>query len=200
MQKITLVGRLGRDAAIREMQEGGKVVSFTVAANGRYRGVEKTSWYDVSTFNYDRYKNMVKYLTKGSSVIVVGELDCDIEEGRDGVMRCRRSVNADSIEFNSNGVSGGTGNNVTTEETRSKRAADEYDEDEEPTMKTSKKSKARDEEEEEDAPKVTKKKKTRDEEDEEEPPKTRKKSRSYDEDEDERGADDGAESDDDLPF
>lgn len=111
MQKITIIGRLGRDAALRETQDGAKVVSFTVACNGRVRGVEKTSWYDVSAFNYERYKNMVKYLTKGSSVIVVGELDADVEEGRDGVTRCRRSVVADSIEFNSNG----SGNTQTTE-------------------------------------------------------------------------------------
>lgn len=126
MQKITLIGRLGRDAAIREIQDGGKVVSFTVACNGRYRGVEKTSWYDVSTFNYERYKNMVQYLTKGSSVVVVGELDADIDEGRDGVKRCRRSVTADSIEFNSNGTSGNTRSNsseASSEHKKSSRSA-----------------------------------------------------------------------------
>lgn len=115
MQKITVIGRLGRDAAVRETQDGGKVVSFTVAVNGRYRGVEKTSWYEVSTFNYERYKNMVKYFTKGSSVIVVGELDCDLDEGRDGVTRCRRSITADSIEFNSVGNSGNTATVQTAE-------------------------------------------------------------------------------------
>lgn len=121
MQKITLIGRLGRDAAIRETQDGGKVVSFTVACNGRYRGVEKTSWYEISTFNYERYKNMVQYLTKGSSVVVVGELDADIDEGRDGVKRCRRSVTADSIEFNSNGSSGNTQNNTVSESSTSEQ-------------------------------------------------------------------------------
>lgn len=123
MQKITLIGRLGRDAAIRETQDGGKVVSFTVACNGRYRGVEKTSWYDVSTFNYERYKNMVQYLTKGSSVVVVGELDADIDEGRDGVKRCRRSVTADSIEFNSNGTSGNTQSNSSEAPSEPKKSS-----------------------------------------------------------------------------
>lgn len=121
MQKITIIGRLGRDASIRETQDGGKVVSFTVAVNGRFRGVEKTSWYDVSTFNYDRYKNMVKYLTKGSGVVVIGDLDCDLDEGRDGVTRCRRSITADSIEFNSNGTSGNTQNNTSTEVSAEKK-------------------------------------------------------------------------------
>ena len=60
MQKITLTGRLGRDAAVRETQDGGKMISFTMAVNGISRGVEKTYWYDVLSFNYSRYKNMVK--------------------------------------------------------------------------------------------------------------------------------------------
>ena len=113
MQKITISGRLGRDAAIRETRDGSKVISFTVAVNSRYRNVEKTSWYDVSAFNYERYKNMTQYLTKGSGVFVTGDLDADIEVGKDGVTRCRRSILADSIEFNSNGTSGGTENNAT---------------------------------------------------------------------------------------
>lgn len=108
MQKITIIGRLGRDAVVRETQEGRKVISFPVAVNGYHRGVEKTSWYEVMSFNYERYKNMLKYLTKGSNIIIIGELDADVENGSDGVARCRRYVMADSIEFNSNGISGST--------------------------------------------------------------------------------------------
>ena len=148
MQKITIIGRLGRDAAIRETQDGSKVVSFTVACNGRYRGVEKTSWYDVSTFNYERYKNMIKYLTKGSSVIVVGELDADIDEGRDGVTRVRRSIVADSIEFNSNGSSGNTQTSPTNAEAApvskpTQETTDNVPSDEEITVKPKRKSAAR---------------------------------------------------------
>lgn len=120
MQKITIIGRLGRDAQVRELPDGGKVISFVVAVNGRYRNVDKTSWYDVTSFNYARYKNMVQYFTKGSSVIVVGELDADIDEGKDGVMRCRRSITADSIEFNSNGTSGGTATEAASEAPKKK--------------------------------------------------------------------------------
>ena len=113
MQKITIIGRLGRDAALRETQNGRKVIAFTMAVNGRANGVEKTSWYDVSSFNYERYKNMVQYLTKGSSVTVVGDLDADLETGSDGVTRCRRNVLADSIDFLPISTSGNTQNNAT---------------------------------------------------------------------------------------
>lgn len=114
MQKITIIGRLGRDAAIREKQNGGKFISFTVAVNGRTRGgVEKTSWYEVIAS--DRYEAMAKYLTKGSGVIVIGELDADVETGTDGAVRCKRLVIADTIEFNSSGTSGNTQTNTSSE-------------------------------------------------------------------------------------
>lgn len=113
MQKITIIGRLGRDAALRETQSGRKVIAFPVAVNGRANGVEKTSWYDVSSFNYERYQNMVKYLTKGSSVTVIGDLDADLETGSDGVTRCRRNILADSIDFLPGNTSGSTQTNAT---------------------------------------------------------------------------------------
>lgn len=139
MQKITISGRLGRDAAIRERQNGSKVISFTVAVNSRYRNVEKTSWYDVSAFNYDRYKNMVEYLTKGSAVLVTGDLDADLETGSDGITRCRRNIMADSIEFNGGGTSGNTDNSTTKAATEKHTPAAAAPEDEDMPRRSAKK-------------------------------------------------------------
>jgi single stranded DNA-binding protein len=108
MQNITIVGRLGRDAVIRESSTGSRFVTMTVAANAKKQNVEKTSWYEVTTFNVERLEKMVPYLTKGSSVIVVGELDASIQTGSDGVQRLRLLVNADRVDFNSNSSSGNT--------------------------------------------------------------------------------------------
>lgn len=141
MQKITIIGRLGRDAAVRETQNGRKVIAFTVAVNGRVNGVEKTSWYDVSCFNYERYQNMVQYFTKGSAITVVGDLDADIEKGNDGVIRCRRNVLADSIDFAFSGTSGSTQNNGT-KTTETSGATNSAEEEDMPRTKPSKKVKA----------------------------------------------------------
>ena len=227
MQKITLIGRLGRDAAIRETQEGNKIVSFTMAVNGRFRGTEKTSWYDVSTFNYERYRNMVKYLTKGSLAIVTGDLDADIEKGNDGVTRCRRYVTADSIEFGPSN-SGGTSNDRTEESaSRSsrrrveeeepdiddtemevtrpkKRARVEEDEETKPVRKP--KQKAEEYDEEEEAPRPKKRARVEEDEDEDDEPKVAKKPRKAEPEDDEertekkpkkRGSEDDEEE---LPF
>ena len=146
MQKVTLIGRLGRDAAVRETQDGGKLVSFTMAVDAKYRGVDQTYWYDVATFNYLRYKNMVQYLKKGSTVVVGGDLIADVEEGRDGQIRCRRNVTADYIEF---GPSNGNGEGKTRNERSSDDAPEDEpvetperndapEEDDEPTTRTTK--------------------------------------------------------------
>lgn len=108
MQNITIIGRLGRDAVIRETSTGSRFLTMTVATNAKKQNVEKTSWYEVTTFNIERLEKMVPYLTKGSSVVVVGELDASIQTGSDGVQRLRLLVNADRIDFNSNGSSGNT--------------------------------------------------------------------------------------------
>ena len=112
--RITLLGRLGRDAAIRESQSGKKFISFTMAVTTKSNGVEETQWFDVLiNQNYERYKNMALHLTKGSMVYLTGDFKADLETGTDGVQRLRRSVFCDYVTFAGGGVSGNTENNTT---------------------------------------------------------------------------------------
>lgn len=99
MQKMILMGRLGRDAVIKETSTGSRFVALTVADTTKRNNVEKTSWYDVTTFNVERFEKMIPYLTKGSGVVVTGELDASIQSGTDNVQRLRLAINADSIDF-----------------------------------------------------------------------------------------------------
>ena len=97
MNKIFVQGNLGRDAAIRETANGGKFLSLTIADNQYVKGENKTYWYDVTCANFN--EKLVPYYKKGSSLTVIGSLVADLENGNDGVTRCRRIVRADSIEF-----------------------------------------------------------------------------------------------------
>ena len=99
MQKITIIGRLGRDPRMPETQDGRVFLAITVAVDSKYRGIDRTSWYDVTTFDVDKYRNMVQHLKKGSLVVVTGDLYTDVEKGNDGNYRCRRQISADSINF-----------------------------------------------------------------------------------------------------
>lgn len=81
VNKVILVGNLGRDPESRTMQSGGKVVSFSIATsetwNDRASGErkEKTQWHRIAIFNEKLGEIAEKYLKKGSKVYIEGVLE-----------------------------------------------------------------------------------------------------------------------------
>ena len=80
VNKVILVGNLGRDPEVRTMQSGGKVCNLSVATSERWRDrtsgeqQERTEWHRVVVFD-DRLAEVAeKYLRKGSKVYLEGEL------------------------------------------------------------------------------------------------------------------------------
>ena len=80
VNKVILVGNLGRDPEVRSLQSGDKVVNLSVATSERWKDKntgeprEKTEWHRVVIFN-DRLGDVAeKYLRKGSKVYVEGQL------------------------------------------------------------------------------------------------------------------------------
>ena len=101
MNKVFIEGRLGRNAEVKETSNGNKFIRFTVAVNWR-KSKEKddrTTWYDVTSFNPSYTGNLAKYLVSGTPVIVVGDLEPEMNPGKDGKMYLNMSVRANSIEF-----------------------------------------------------------------------------------------------------
>ena len=80
VNKVILVGNLGRDPEIRSFQNGNRVANFSVATSERWRDRqtneqrERTEWHRVAIFN-DRLVDVAeKYLRKGQMVYLEGEL------------------------------------------------------------------------------------------------------------------------------
>lgn len=81
MQQITIAGRIGKDAMVRQTRDGNSVAGFSVAVDTR-RGQERvTTWFDCSLWGR-RGEALAQYLTKGTSVAVSGELGTREHEGR----------------------------------------------------------------------------------------------------------------------
>ncbi|HEX2114367.1 MAG TPA: single-stranded DNA-binding protein [Alphaproteobacteria bacterium] len=81
VNKVILVGNLGRDPEIRSFQNGGRVANLSVATSENWKDratgerKEKTEWHRVAIFN-DRLVEVVeKYLKKGSKVYIEGQLE-----------------------------------------------------------------------------------------------------------------------------
>lgn len=80
VNKVILIGNLGRDPEVRNAQDGTKVVTFSVATSESWKDKQtgerkdKTEWHRVVLFN-DRLGEVAeKYLRKGSKVYVEGAL------------------------------------------------------------------------------------------------------------------------------
>jgi single-strand DNA-binding protein len=80
VNKVTLVGNLGRDPEIRAMQNGDKIVQLSIATSDRWKDKnsgeqrERTEWHRVVIFNDALGKIAEQYLKKGSTVYLEGQL------------------------------------------------------------------------------------------------------------------------------
>ena len=81
VNKVILIGNLGRDPEVRTFQNGGKVVNLRVATTDSWRDKssgerrEKTEWHSVAIMSEPLANIAEKYLRKGSSVYIEGALE-----------------------------------------------------------------------------------------------------------------------------
>jgi single-strand DNA-binding protein len=80
VNKVILVGNLGRDPESRSFQNGGKVVNLRIATSESWKDrntgerKEKTEWHSVAIFNENLGRIAEQYLRKGSKVYIEGQL------------------------------------------------------------------------------------------------------------------------------
>ena len=80
LNKVTLIGNLGRDPEVRMLQSGDPVANLSVATSESWRDKasgerrEKTEWHRVVIFNPNLAKVAEQYLKKGSKVYLEGQL------------------------------------------------------------------------------------------------------------------------------
>jgi single-strand DNA-binding protein len=80
VNKVILVGNLGRDPEIRSTQDGQRIANFTLATSESWRDrnsgerKERTEWHRVAIFNDNLVGIAEKYLKKGAKVYVEGQL------------------------------------------------------------------------------------------------------------------------------
>ena len=81
MNKVILIGNLGRDPEVRTFQNGGKVCNFSIATSETWKDrnsgerQERTNWHNIAIFNENLAQIAEQYLRKGSKVYVEGQLE-----------------------------------------------------------------------------------------------------------------------------
>src|SRR5262244_1780556 len=90
VNKVVLVGNLGRDPETRRMPSGDAMVTFSLATSENWRDKasgerkERTEWHRIVIFNKNLAKVAEKYLRKGSKVYIEGQLQTRKWQNKDG--------------------------------------------------------------------------------------------------------------------
>jgi len=81
VNKVIIVGNLGRDPEVRTFQNGGRVANLTIATSESWKDKatgerkEKTEWHRVVIFNENLVSVAERYLKKGAKVYIEGQLE-----------------------------------------------------------------------------------------------------------------------------
>ena len=90
VNKVILLGNLGRDPEIRSMQSGKKMASFSIATSKRWKDrstqeqKEATSWHNIVVFNEGLVDVIEKYVKKGTKIYLEGELSTRKYQDKEG--------------------------------------------------------------------------------------------------------------------
>ena len=110
LNKVMIIGNLGRDPEMRYTPSGQPVTSFSVATNRQYTAnsgetVKETIWFRVTTWGKTA-EVCNQYVKKGSKVLVEGRLTPDVATGgpkvftrQDGTTGASYEVSAQTVRF-----------------------------------------------------------------------------------------------------
>ena len=113
MNKIIVIGNLGRDPEMRYTPNGDPVTSFSVATSYRYNTAageqrEETEWFNVSVFGRQA-EACNQYLAKGRKVYVEGRISSRTYQDRNGETRVSLDIRAQAVQFLGSPGGGGEG-------------------------------------------------------------------------------------------
>lgn len=103
LNKVMIIGRLGRDPELRYSQSGAPICSLNIATDESYQDrdgnkVERTEWHRVSVFQRAA-ENCANYLAKGSLVYVEGNLQTRKWQDQQGQDRYTTEIRAQRVQF-----------------------------------------------------------------------------------------------------
>ncbi|HEY3885738.1 MAG TPA: single-stranded DNA-binding protein [Vicinamibacterales bacterium] len=111
MNKVILVGNLGRDAELRYTPGGAAVSKFSIATTEMWNDKsgqrqERTEWHNIDLWG-KQAETLSEYLVKGKQVYIEGRLQTDEYTDKEGVKRKSTKVRCDRVVLLGGGGGGG---------------------------------------------------------------------------------------------
>lgn len=102
LNKLLLIGNLGKDVELKYTAGGKAVATFSLATSEKYKGTEKTTWHNIVV--WDKLAELCNtYLSKGRPCYVEGAISHREWEDKQGQKRTTTEVNARVVNFLSSG-------------------------------------------------------------------------------------------------
>jgi single-strand DNA-binding protein len=103
INKVILIGNLGRDPELRYTQSGQAVANFSLATTEKWKDKEgntqeKTEWHRIIVWGKSA-ENSAQYLQKGRSVYIEGKLQTRDWEDKEGNKRSTTEIVAQTVQF-----------------------------------------------------------------------------------------------------
>lgn len=113
LNKVMLIGNLGKDAELRYTPSGQAVANFSMATTETWNDKqgqkqERTEWHRVDVWGKTA-ENLTQYLTKGKQVYVEGRIQTDKYTDKEGIERWSTKIRCDRVTLlgKANGNGGG---------------------------------------------------------------------------------------------
>ncbi len=103
VNKVILIGNLGKDPEVRSLEGGAKVASFSLATNEVFKGkdgnkVEQTEWHNIVVWR-GLAELAEKYLRKGSQIYLEGKIKTRSWDDKEGNKRYTTEIVGDNMTF-----------------------------------------------------------------------------------------------------
>lgn len=128
---VQLIGNIGSELTIPDLESGKKLVRFSLATNEYYRNgkgqkVESTDWHNIVAWGKTA-EIIEKYASKGSEIGVIGKLRSRTYEGHDGNQRYVTEVVADEVLLLGNKTNGNPTPKASSQKSNEKDGQQEED-------------------------------------------------------------------------
>ena len=104
VNKVQLIGRVGKDPSVKHFQNNGAIAEFSLATDDSYKNkqgekVEQTDWHNIKVTGQKQAEIAEKYIKKGTLLYVEGKLKTRSYEDKDGNKKYVTEVVCETFKF-----------------------------------------------------------------------------------------------------
>lgn len=92
LASVTVIGNMGKDVEVKNLQSGGRVGSFSLAVTKYEKGGKKTMWVNIVCWDEKKIDLLQSYTSKGSKLYVRGDLNIRDYTTKDGATKTATEV------------------------------------------------------------------------------------------------------------